>query len=65
MFAEAGAGTISVLPTSKAVATSIRRAETFFNRDKPQFVGVGYTFGGIFEDARRHSRLGRGGGGLA
>jgi len=34
MFAEAVAGTISVLRTFKAVTTSIRRAETFFNGDK-------------------------------
>jgi hypothetical protein len=48
-----------------AVTTSICRAETLFNGDEPQCVGVGYTFGGIFEDARRYSYLGRGSGGLA
>src|SRR6185437_961791 len=57
MFAAAGAGTISVPRTFKAVTTPIRRAETFFNGDTPQFVGVRQTFGGIFvDDVRIHPR---------
>jgi len=36
-------------------SASIRRAETFINRDRVQFAGVGDAVGGGRKDARRHA----------
>jgi hypothetical protein len=65
MFVEAGAGTISVLRTFKCCNDFNPPRRGLLQWRRTAMCRRQLTFGGIFEDARRYSYLGRGSGGLA